>query len=238
MMVLVLFFGIIFVCGYVCGLFPSGPWIARGNLGGRHLTDMGSGSTGATNVLRYAGWGRALAVVLLDMMKGVVAILLARYGEDVLALRLGDVEHLAWGEVFAAVGCLSGHCFPLWSKGFRGGKGVASMMGIVVMLSSGLFFVSGLLWLGILAMWGFSSLASLGVCLFLVAGDCLAWGVVFLCGARDFGGGKGVASMMGIVVMLSSGLFLFGGGVERACDEVLGSFPKGGFLVGGDGGGE
>ena len=166
MMVLVLFFGIIFVCGYVCGLFPSGPWIARGNLGGRHLTDMGSGSTGATNVLRYAGWGRALAVVLLDMMKGVVAILLARYGEDVLALRLGDVEHLAWGEVFAAVGCLSGHCFPLWSKGFRGGKGVAlcwggfyglrgvvvwgvvgivgSMMGIVVMLSSGLFFVSGL----------------------------------------------------------------------------------------------
>ena len=188
MMVLVLFFGIIFVCGYVCGLFPSGPWIARGNLGGRHLTDMGSGSTGATNVLRYAGWGRALAVVLLDMMKGVVAILLARYGEDVLALRLGDVEHLAWGEVFAAVGCLSGHCFPLWSKGFRGGKGVASMMGIVVMLSSGLFFVSGLLWLGILAMWGFSSLASLGVCLFLVLGGILwlegvvVWGVVGIVG--------------------------------------------------------
>ena len=68
------------------------------------------------------------------------------------------------------------------------------MMGIVVMLSPGLFFVSGLLWLGILAMWGFSSLASLGVCLFLVLGG--------YCGLRElsFGG------LWGLWELLSSAM--------------------------------
>ena len=197
---LLLFLGVVFVWGYLCGLFPSGPWVARSSLGGRHLTDLGSGGTGATNVLRYAGWGRAFAVVLLDVMKAVVAILSARYGADIFALRFGAVESLAgnlgdslaWGEVFAAVGCLLGHCFPLWSKGFRGGKGVASLLGIVLMFSPWLFFASVLLWLGILGLWGFSSLASLGVCLFLLLGG-LFWveGVVVW----------GILGVVGIVVL-------------------------------------
>ena len=180
----VLFLAGVFVCGYGCGLFPSGPWVARSSLGGRHLTDVGSGGTGATNVLRYAGWGRACAVVVLDIVKAVAAILIARYGADLFALRFGDVAFLAWGEGGAAVGCLLGHCFPLWSRGLRGGKGVASMMGVVLMLSPGLFFASGLLWLGILGMWGFSSLASLGICLFLLVGSLfwvggvMVWGIV------------------------------------------------------------
>ena len=122
MMVLVLFFGVVFVCGYLCGLFPSGPWIARGSLGGRHLTDMGSGSTGATNVLRYAGWGRALAVVLLDMMKGIVAILLARYGEDVLALRL-VISSILFGGRFCGGGLFVGALFSFVEQGdFGGGR--------------------------------------------------------------------------------------------------------------------
>ena len=123
-------------------------------------------------------------MVVLDIVKAVAAILIARYGADLFALRFGDVAFLAWREGGAAVGCLLGHCFPLWSRGLRGGKGVASMMGVVLMLSPGLFFASGLLWLGILGMWGFSSLASLGICLFLLAGSLfwvggvMAWGIV------------------------------------------------------------
>ena len=193
-----LFFGVIFLGGYLCGLFPSGPWVARGSLGGRHLRDVGSGSTGATNVLRYAGWGRAFAVVALDVMKGIVAILLARYGVvlggDLFALRFGEVEALVWGEFLAGVGCLLGHCFPLWSRGFRGGKGVASLMGIILLLSPGMFFVSVLLWLGILGVWGFSSLASLGVCLFLLLG-----GVFGGVGGVGGGVGWGIVGIVGIV---------------------------------------
>ncbi len=194
-----MFFGVVFLGGYLCGLFPSGPWVARSSLGGRHLRDVGSGSTGATNVLRYAGWGRAFAVVALDVMKGMVAILLARYaivlGGDLFALRFGDVEFLGWGESFAAVGCLLGHCFPVWSRGFRGGKGVASLMGIISLLSPGMFFVSVFLWVGILGMWGFSSLASLGVCLFLLLGGIFG-------GVGGVGGavGWGIVGIVGIVV--------------------------------------
>ena len=170
----------VFVWGYLCGLFPSGPWVARSSLGGRYLTEVGSGSTGATNVLRYAGWGRAFAVVALDVVKAVLAVLAARYvmdsSADLFALRFGDnVGFLAWGESFAAVGCLLGHCFPVWSRGLRGGKGVASMFGVVLVFSSNLFVASALLWVGVLGLWGFSSLASLAVCLFLVGGS-LFWG--------------------------------------------------------------
>ena len=191
-MMLALFFVFVLVGGYLCGLFPSGPWVARSSLGGRHLTSVGSGGTGATNVLRYAGWGRAFLVVLLDVGKAVVAVLLARYGADLFELRFGDDERLVCGESFAAVGCLLGHCFPLWSRGFRGGKGVASMMGIVLMFAPWLFFVSLLLWLGVLGMWGFSSLASLGVCLFLLAG-----GVLWLEGFVLWG----ICGVVGIVVL-------------------------------------
>ena len=172
------------VWGYACGLFPSGPWVARRSLGGRNLTELGSGSTGATNVLRYAGWGMAFAVVVLDVLKAVVAILLVRYVADFLALRFedgngngngnGNLDILAWGEAGAAVGCLLGHCFPVWSARFRGGKGVASMVGVVLLLVPWMFFVSALLWVGVLGLWGFSSVASLAVCLFLVVGG-LFW---------------------------------------------------------------
>ena len=82
-------------------------------------------------------------MVVLDIVKAVAAILIARYGADLFALRFGDVAFLAWREGGAAVGCLLGHCFPLWSRGLRS---VASMMQA---------FVRGLLWLGILGMlWG------------------------------------------------------------------------------------
>ena len=185
MMSALFLFGV-FVFGYLCGLFPSGPWVARSSLAGRHLTDLGSGSTGATNVLRYAGWGRAVLVVLLDIMKAVMAILLARYGADLFALRFGHVEPLVWGESFAAVGCLLGHCFPVWSRGLRGGKGVASTMGVLLMLAPWVLCGAVVLWLGLLGLWGFSSLASLGVCLFLLLAalfwleGAVAWGVVVI----------------------------------------------------------
>ncbi len=108
--------------GYLLGSIPSG-WLAGRWLKDIDLRELGSGSTGATNVLRQVGKGPALVVFLIDVGKGAAAVLIAR------ALGLGD-----WIQVLAGLTALAGHIWPVW-LGFKGGKAVATGLGMFLGLA-------------------------------------------------------------------------------------------------------
>jgi acyl phosphate:glycerol-3-phosphate acyltransferase len=107
--------------GYLLGSIPFGMLLTRA-MGLGNLREIGSGNIGATNVLRTGNKGAAAATLLLDAGKGAVAVLLARYwaGEDAAQV--------------AALAAMLGHCYPVW-LGFKGGKGVASFLGILLALA-------------------------------------------------------------------------------------------------------
>ena len=110
------------ILGYLLGSIPSG-WLAGRWLKGIDLRELGSGSTGATNVLRQVGKGPALVVFLIDVGKGAAAVLIAR------ALGLGD-----WIQVLAGLTALAGHIWPMWLN-FKGGKAVATGFGMFLGLA-------------------------------------------------------------------------------------------------------
>ena len=135
------------VFGYLLGSIPFGLVICRlAGLG--DIRDIGSGNIGATNVLRTGRKGLALATFLGDALKGTVAILLARQF-------LGEGAAMA-----AAVGAFLGHCFPVW-LGFRGGKGVATYIGVLLGLWWPAAFAFGAVWLAMAFTFRISSLAAL-----------------------------------------------------------------------------
>lgn len=108
--------------GYLLGSVPFGLLLTR-LAGGGDIRAIGSGNIGATNVLRTGRKGLAAATLLLDAGKGAVAVLLARW------LFSGDPA----AATLAGLGAMIGHCFPVW-LGFKGGKGVATMLGIAFAL--------------------------------------------------------------------------------------------------------
>lgn len=121
------------VAGYLIGSIVFGLFIAKVmNLG--DLRQIGSGNVGATNVLRTGNRKAAALTLLLDAAKGAVVVLLARLfaGED--------------GAQIAALFAMIGHCFPVWS-GFRGGKGVATFLGILLALSWPIGLAACVAWL-------------------------------------------------------------------------------------------
>lgn len=120
--------------GYVIGSISSGYLVGKvyRNV---DLRRVGSGSTGATNTLRTLGPGAALLVALLDILKGVAAVVVAR------AIFAGpaDLEMLAQGA--AAVGAVAGHCWPLLLEG-RGGRGVAVGFGAIMVIATQAWVIS------------------------------------------------------------------------------------------------
>jgi glycerol-3-phosphate acyltransferase PlsY len=135
-----------FAFGYLLGSIPFGLLLTRA-AGGPDIRAIGSGNIGATNVLRTGNKGLAAATLLCDMLKGTVAVLAAaRYGaEPALA---------------AALGAFLGHLFPAWLK-FKGGKGVATYIGLLIGLHwpAALFFC--VVCLAVAASTRYSSLAAL-----------------------------------------------------------------------------
>ena len=132
--------------GYLLGSIPFGVLLTRA-FGAGDLRQIGSGSIGATNVLRTGRKGLAAATLLLDLAKGYVAVVLARH------LFPGD-------ELLAAATVFIGHCYPAWLK-FRGGKGVATLMGIVLAIHWPCGLVFAVVWLGLLASLRISSVAGI-----------------------------------------------------------------------------
>jgi acyl phosphate:glycerol-3-phosphate acyltransferase len=136
-----------FLFGYLLGSIPFGLILTR-LAGTQDLRTIGSGNIGATNVLRTGRKGLAAATLLGDMLKGTVAALLAKqYGGQDLA-------------VLAALGAFLGHLFPVWLK-FKGGKGVATYIGLLLALAWPTAIVFCLVWLAVAALTRYSSLAAL-----------------------------------------------------------------------------
>ena len=132
--------------GYLLGSIPFGVILTRA-FGAGDLRQIGSGNIGATNVLRTGRKELAAATLLLDMAKGAAAVLLA--------------EWLFHGhQVPAAAAAFIGHCYPVWLK-FKGGKGVATMMGIVLALHWPIGLIYATVWLGLLATLRISSVAGM-----------------------------------------------------------------------------
>jgi len=118
--------------GYLLGSIPSG-WLAARWLAGVDIRQQGSGSTGATNVLRVVGKGAALAVFLVDVFKGTGAVLLAKAVLEPLGGGPGSWGVDSW-VVAAGLAALAGHIWPVW-LGWRGGKAVATGLGMLLGLA-------------------------------------------------------------------------------------------------------
>jgi len=120
------------VAGYLLGSIPSG-WLAGRWLAGVDIRQHGSGSTGATNVLRVVGKGPALVVFLVDVLKGTAAVLLAKAWLEPAGLEGGGWGVDAW-VVAAGLAALAGHIWPVW-LGWKGGKAVATGLGMLLGLA-------------------------------------------------------------------------------------------------------
>ena len=132
--------------GYGLGSIPFGVILTR-LAGAGDLRSIGSGNIGATNVLRTGRKGLAAATLLLDLAKGAAAVWLAEW------LFPGD-------GMIAAAAAFVGHCYPIWLR-FKGGKGVATLMGIVLALHWPMGLVYAAVWLGLLASLRISSVAGM-----------------------------------------------------------------------------
>ncbi len=135
--------------GYLLGSVPFGLLLTRA-AGLGDIRSIGSGNIGATNVLRTGNKGLAAATLLLDAVKGAVAVWLAR--------SFGPAELLT--PIVAGVAAFIGHVFPLWLR-FVGGKGVATFLGTLLALAWPLGLTFAGLWLATLALFRMSSLAAL-----------------------------------------------------------------------------
>lgn len=145
------------VIGYLLGSIPFGQLLTR-LAGGPDLRTIGSGSTGATNVLRTGRKGLAAATVLLDAGKGILAVLLV-------------ARWLPGSEGLAAIGAVIGHCFPVWLR-FRGGKGFATAAGVCLALAWQVMAVGAVIWAATLALSRISSVASMVA---VLAAPVAAW---------------------------------------------------------------
>jgi acyl phosphate:glycerol-3-phosphate acyltransferase len=137
-----------FALAYLAGSVPFGLVITRA-LGMGDIRGIGSGNIGATNVLRTGSKGAAAATLLLDALKGAVPVLVA----GVL------VGHPVPAAV-AGLGAFLGHIFPVWLR-FRGGKGVATFLGVMLALAPPIGLIACATWLAVAAVARLSSLAAL-----------------------------------------------------------------------------
>lgn len=135
-----------FSFGYLLGSIPFGLIFTR-MAGMGDVRSIGSGNIGATNVLRTGNKKIAAATLLGDLLKGTLAVLIAwQFGPD--------------AAVLAGLGAFLGHCFPIWLK-FKGGKGVATYIGILLGFSWKAILVFAVVWLTTAAITRYSSLAAL-----------------------------------------------------------------------------
>lgn len=133
--------------GYLLGSIPFGLLLTKA-MGLGDLRKIGSGNIGATNVLRTGNKGAAAATLLLDGAKGAVAVLLAREIGGEIAAQI------------AALAAFLGHCFPVW-LGFKGGKGVATFLGLMLALSWPVGLLACATWLATAVISRISSLSAL-----------------------------------------------------------------------------
>jgi glycerol-3-phosphate acyltransferase PlsY len=138
---------LVVIAAYVIGSIPFGYLIVRMS-GAGDVRETGSGGTGATNVSRRAGKAAGILTLILDAAKGAIAV--------VIATRLSD----GWWVAAAAIAVIVGHVFPVW-LGFRGGKGVATAVGVFIVLAPFALLCAGIVFVAVVGFTRYVSLASL-----------------------------------------------------------------------------
>ena len=137
---------IVAVYSYILGSIPFGLVLTKIFLK-KDIREIGSGNIGTTNVLRTGKKSLAVITLLLDLMKGYFSIIITfAYFENLIS--------------YSALICFIGHIFPVWLK-FKGGKGVATYLGILIALSYKFFLIFGISWLVISFLFRYASLSSI-----------------------------------------------------------------------------
>ena len=137
---------IVAVYSYLLGSIPFGLLLAKVFLK-KDIRTVGSGNIGATNVLRTGNKFIAIATLFLDLLKGYISVYITMfYFESLTSL--------------SALICFIGHIFPIWLK-FKGGKGVATYLGVILALSYKFFLIFGITWVSLSLLFRFASLSSM-----------------------------------------------------------------------------
>ena len=137
---------IVAVYSYLLGSIPFGLVLTKIFLK-KDIREIGSGNIGTTNVLRTGKKSLAIATLILDLLKGYFSIALTYiYFENLIS--------------YSALICFIGHIFPVWLK-FKGGKGVATYLGVVLALSYKFFLIFGITWLVLSFLFRYASLSSI-----------------------------------------------------------------------------
>ena len=137
---------IVAVYSYLLGSIPFGLILTKIFLK-KDIRDIGSGNIGTTNVLRTGNKSLAVATLVLDLIKGYFSIIITfTYFENLIS--------------YSALICFIGHIFPVWLK-FKGGKGVATYLGVVLALSYKFFLIFGISWLILSFLFRYASLSSI-----------------------------------------------------------------------------
>jgi len=137
---------IVTVYSYLLGSIPFGLVLTKIFLK-KDIREIGSGNIGSTNVLRTGKKSLALATLVLDLLKGYISIVITfSYFENLIS--------------YSALICFIGHIFPVWLK-FKGGKGVATYLGVILALSYKFFLVFGISWLVLSFLFRYASLSSI-----------------------------------------------------------------------------
>jgi len=134
---------------YLLGAIPFGLLVVKA-LGGPDIREIGSGNIGAANVIRNAGTFAGILTLLLDAWKGYLAVWLAAHFTS------GNIRWM----LLAAVCAVAGHMFPIW-LGFKGGKGVATSLGVFLPICWQAVAAAIVLWLLVVIFWRYSSLGSI-----------------------------------------------------------------------------
>ena len=137
---------IVAIYSYLLGSIPFGLILTKLFLK-KDIRDVGSGNIGTTNVLRTGKKSLAAATLLLDLLKGYLSVIITfNYFQDLIS--------------YSALLCFVGHIFPIWLK-FKGGKGVATYLGVILALSYKFFLIFGIVWLVLTFLFRFASLSSM-----------------------------------------------------------------------------
>ncbi|MBX3520553.1 MAG: glycerol-3-phosphate 1-O-acyltransferase PlsY [Xanthobacteraceae bacterium] len=143
-----------FLLGYALGSIPFGLLLTK-HAGLGDVRKIGSGNIGATNVLRTGNRGLAAATLACDMLKGTVAVFIAsRFVSHEWPITTG------LGSVLAGIGAIVGHMYPVWLK-FKGGKGVATFLGVLLGIAWQAAIGAALVWIAVAFASRYSSLAAL-----------------------------------------------------------------------------
>jgi len=150
---------LVLILAYLLGSVPFGLLVTR-MAGAGDVRAIGSGNIGATNVLRTGRKGLAAATLLLDMLKGTAAVLLAQWTRPDFSMMMVSSSFMPDAASLAAVAVLMGHVFPVWLR-FRGGKGVATALGVMIALHWPTALLAALTWLATAALLRLSSASAL-----------------------------------------------------------------------------